>query len=288
MILVDLSQVMISNVMMHLKPRQSPEEDLIRHMVISSLVSYRRKFYRDYGDLIICCDDKNYWRKNIFPEYKAHRKKDREESEIDWDELFKILHTIKAEIKEYLPYKFIQVPHAEADDVIASLCHKFGETNPQELRVEPILIVSGDKDFVQLQKYHNVAQYSPVLKKMIVTDNPERALREHIMLGDRGDGVPNFLSPDNTFTDGLRQRPLNKKKLAEWVLEHDPVTFCTKEMLRNYQRNESLVNLDKIPMDIQTQVMNAFEKSDIPPKSGVLNYLMAHRLRDLTTKLNDF
>ena len=287
MILLDLNQVMISNLMMQLNNRNNiVEEDMLRHMILNSLRLYKTKFSKDYGDLVICCDDKNYWRKEIFPYYKAHRKADREKSPLDWNNIFTILNKIRDEMKETFPWRVLQVKTAEADDIIGTLCHRFGRILKTD-GDEPILILSGDKDFGQLQKYANVEQFSPITKKWIRINNPEAFLREHIMKGDRGDGIPNFLSGDNVIVVGQRQKPLLSKKLDTWI-SLQPEDFCNDMMLRNYKRNESLVNLDMIPQHIQDSVNDLYDKYDIPPKKGLLNYFIKHRLKNLMDSIGDF
>lgn len=289
MILLDLSQVMIANIMIYLTRHngasQIVDENTIRYMVLNSIRLLRNKFKESYGEMIICCDSNDVWRKDIFPHYKANRKKMRETSTVDWTSLFNVLGTIRNELGEHMPYKILQIPRAEADDVIASLCHEYGKT--MRNAGENIMIVSGDKDFAQLQKYANVYQYAPIQKKNITVDNPERFLREHIMLGDRGDGVPNFLSDDDTFVSDKRQKPVMRKKLDEWSVL-DPTIFCDDEMLRNYRRNEELINLDKIPKAIQQEVITQFTTQTPSPRSKILNYFIRYRLSNLTEHIGEF
>ena len=289
MILLDLSQVMIANVMVYLTrlsgASQNIDENAIRYMVLNSIRLLRSKFKESYGEMIICCDSNDVWRKDIFPHYKANRKKMRETSTVDWTSLFNVLGTIRDELGEHMPYKILQIPRAEADDIIASLCHEYGKTMRNV--GENIMIVSGDKDFAQLQKYANVYQYAPVQKKNISVDNPERFLREHIMLGDRGDGVPNFLSDDDTFISDKRQKPVMRKKLDEWSIL-DPTLFCDDEMLRNYKRNEELINLDKIPKAIQQEVITQFATQTPSSRSKILNYFIRYRLGNLTEHIGEF
>ena len=286
MILLDLNQVMIANLMMQIRNSSEVEEDMLRHMILNSLRLYRTKFAKDYGDLVICCDDKNYWRKQIFPYYKAHRRADREKSPLDWNNIFTILNRIRDELKETFPWRVLQVETAEADDIIGTLCHRFGKILKAD-GVENILILSGDKDFGQLQKYANVEQFSPVTKKWIRINNPEAFLREHIMKGDRGDGIPNFLSGDNCIVAGQRQKPLMSKKLDTWI-SLDPLDFCNEMMLRNYKRNEALVNLDMIPSEIQEQINNQYDNYQIPDRKGLLNYFIKKRLKHLMEHIGEF
>lgn len=287
MILVDLNQVMISNLMMQIGSKKaSVEEDLVRHMVLNSLRLYRKKFGEKYGELVICCDDKNYWRRDFFPYYKAHRKKDRAESGLDWHMIFEVLNGIRDDLKEKFPYKVIQVDRAEADDVIASLCHEYGDLGVTNGSA-PILILSSDKDFVQLQKYANVEQYSPMQKKFINCSNPARYIHEHILRGDRGDGVPNFLSADDVFVIGKRQKPLSTKKIDAWN-GMSPKDFCSDEMLRGYKRNQQLVDLDFVPDYIQEEVIDIFDNYKLNGRDKMFNYFVQKRLKNLMEVIQEF
>jgi len=286
MILVDLNQVMISNLMMQIQRASDVDESMIRHMVLNSLRMYNVKFREEYGDLVICTDDKNYWRRQIFPYYKHGRKKDREASDLDWNLIFESLNKIRDEIKENLPYKVIQIEHAEADDVIATLCHKYGVyLNASEQ--EKILILSSDKDFMQLQKFVNVEQFSPMAKKFLKTNDPYKFLREHVLKGDRGDGIPNFLSSDDVFVTGTRQKPVTEKKLNSW-LDQNPEDFCDEMMLRNYQRNEMLIDLSKVPEEIQTKVLETYDTIKDIGRSKIFNYFVKHRLKMLMEHIQEF
>ena len=286
MILVDMNQVTISNLMMQIgsKRQNDVDEDLVRHMVLNSLRMYRSRFKEEYGELVLCYDSKKYWRRDYFPNYKSNRKKDRANSGLDWNLIFETLNNIRDEIKEEFPYKVLEVEGAEADDCIAAIVQQVS-TTPN--KYEKILILSGDKDFIQLQKHNFVKQYSPVLKKFVNGIDPHLYIREHVLKGDRSDGIPNFLSPDNTFTDELRQKPLSKKKLTNWV-DQEPSDFCTEDMMRNYQRNKTLIDLDMIPIDLKEKILDAYE---LPPKgerSGLLNYFIQKRLKNLMNDIGDF
>ena len=281
MILVDMNQVTISNLMIQMKD-EPLSEDLVRHMVLNSLRSYKTKFSKDFGDLVLCYDDKHCWRKDYFPYYKQNRKKARSESSLDWNELFDILTKIQNELEENFPYKVLKINGAEADDIIAILSNKISSTPNL---YEEILIISGDKDFIQLHQSDNVKQYSPTLKKFVVDENPEQYKFEHIIRGDKGDGVPNVLSQDTVFVEDLRQRPITKKKLIEWKENGIP----EGEIKRNYQRNKTLIDFDSIPNELGELIYNMWvDKITQNDKSKILPYFMKHRLKELTEKLGDF
>jgi 5'-3' exonuclease len=281
MIIVDFSQVIISTLMAQIGNHKNVkiEEDIIRHMVLNAIRAHKVKFSPEFGEMVIACDDKNYWRKQIYPYYKANRKKERDASELDWNAVFQTLNKIRQEMKEFFPYKVIQVEHAEADDIIATLVKEY------HMR-EKILILSGDKDFGQLQKYPNVKQYSPVLKKYITCTNPDLFLKEHIMKGDASDGIPNFLSADNVFVMGIRQSPVTAKKMSSWMLQ-EPEQFCNENMLRNYKRNQQLIDLECIPTEISEQVLEQYntQKKD---RSKLFNYFIEKRLKNLIECVGDF
>ena len=282
--MVDLNQVLISNLMQHLKhitKSHEMNEDLIRHMSINTIRSNVKQFKSKYPNVILCCDNKKYWRKEFFPFYKSQRKHDREASGLDWHLIFDTLNKIRDEFKESFPYKVLDVESAEADDIIAVLTARLSAHGS-------VLILSSDKDFGQLQKYPNVTQYSPILKRFIKIDNPTTFIREHIIKGDRGDGIPNFLSADNTFAVGERQKVINSKKLQEWV-NQDAETFCTTDvMLRGYKRNQTLVDFDYIPNDIQRKIVEAFDETKPATKEKMLNYFIEKGLKVMIESVSDF
>ena len=287
MIIIDMNQISLASLMMHLNMTKSkePDENMVRHMILNSIRMYRTMFNSEYGEVILTYDSKHYWRRDFFPQYKSNRKKGREADGKDWDAIFEVLNKIKAEIKENLPYKFLEVYGAEADDIIATLC-KYTQTEKDRSKNEKIIIVSGDKDFIQLQKYVNVKQYSPILKKYVNGHNPETYIKEHILKGDTSDGVPNVLSPDNTFIDGLRQRPLGKKKIDTWLNMN--VSDLQDEVKRNYQRNEKLIDLSKIPNELESEIITKFHEAPFGDRSKLLNYFIKSRLKNLTETIGEF
>ena len=287
MILVDMSQISLASMMMHLNMNKvtRPDEAMVRHMILNSLRMYRTRFKKEYGELVLCFDSRHYWRRDHFPHYKAGRKKSREDSNLEWDAIFGCLNEIKQELKDFFPYKHLEVYGAEADDIIAALCHELEYDNGKTL------ILSGDKDFIQLHKFPNVSQFSPITKKFINGVDPEEYLVEHILKGDSGDGIPNVLSPDNTFVDGLRQKPMGKKKIVEWgknPLRPVEMALPNDEVKRNYQRNLQLIDLSKSPPEIFTDCIRAYHDAPEGNRSKLLNYFTQKRLKNLTESLGEF
>jgi hypothetical protein len=280
MILIDMNQIAVANLMMNLKMNNSKtvDESMVRHMILNSIRMYRKEHHNEYGEVVLTWDSKHSWRRDYFPEYKASRRKGREESDLDWDDIFNTLNKIRNEIKENFPYKYLEVFGAEADDIIGFLC--------EENRDEKILIISGDKDFIQLQKYSNVTQWSPITKKQVNGFDPTIYLKEHILKGDTSDGVPNVLSPDNTFTDGLRQRPLSRKKIQSWLVGGG--SDWNDEVKRNFQRNLTLIDLSKTPEELKNQIRLEYNNASHGDRSKLLNYFMIYKLRELTDNIGDF
>ena len=279
MIILDMNQISLANLMMnfHMNKSTELEEDMVRHMILNSIRMYRTMFKDEYGEIVLAYDSRHYWRRDIFPQYKMNRKKGRDKDNFDWDSIFGLLNSIKSEFKEILPYKFLEVYGAEADDIIATLC--------KEYKDQRTMIISGDKDFIQLQKYENVSQYSPILKKMVNGHNPDTYIKTHILKGDSSDGVPNVLSPDHTFVEGLRQRPLSKKKIEAWIKSE---TGMSDEVKRNYQRNHKLINLDNTPEDLQKSILDTFNEAPYGDRSKILTYFIENKLKELTDSIGDF
>jgi hypothetical protein len=284
MILVDMNQISLASVMMHLNitKRDSVDTGIVRHMILNSLRMYRQNYFREFGELVICYDSKNYWRREYFPEYKAGRRKSRETSSHDWNDIFECLNAIKSEIRENFPYKVLEVYGAEADDIIAALCGELEFDNGKTL------ILSGDKDFIQLHRFKNVKQYSPITKKFINGEDPTEYLYQHILKGDSSDGVPNVLSPDNTFVDGLRQRPLSKKKISEWAGPLCEQVLPNDELKRNYQRNKKLIDLQETPKELHLECIRTYQDAPEGDRSKLLNYFIKNRLNDLMENIGDF
>ena len=276
MILIDFSQTIIAGLMAQLKANDGEmSEDLLRHMIINSLRNYQKRYAEEYGEMVLCTDAANPWRRDFYPHYKANRKKARDNDDMDWTLIFDTLHKVKMEIKENFPYRYMYVENAEADDIIAVLCRT---TN------EKVLIVSGDKDFQQLHKYDYVKQWSPNLNKFVVQDRPEEFLKEHTLRGDKSDGIPNILSNDDCMIEGIRQTPLRKPVFDAYMrmtIESDDKYY------RNYLRNQTLIDFDFIPEDVESRILKEYEKTEVV-QGKVFDYLRTHRLDDLLTNVEDF
>jgi hypothetical protein len=283
MIIIDYSGIAIAAIFSQDRPEEI-KEGLIRHMILNSIRRYNVKFKKEYGQMIIACDHTS-WRKEKYPEYKFKRKSTREESPLDWTKFYGFLNDIRDEIAEEMPYPVVHVDRAEADDVIATLVkstQEFGQN-------EPVMIVSSDKDFIQLQKYANVKQFSPMKRKFVEVEDPAFYLHDHICRGDASDGVPNMLSPDNTFSEGIRQTPIMKKKVQFlWDNRWEMDTLMDDNELRGYQRNSLMIDLNRIPEDIQSSILDKYKSQQGKKNNKVLNYLITKRCNMLVESANEF
>ena len=281
MILIDLNQVLISNLMAQTrgKAENLPDKEMVRHMVINSLRGFNLKFKSEYGNnIVLCADAGDPWRRDIYPNYKHARRKGRVDSATDWDNIFNMITEIKNEIAENFPYVMMYVEKAEADDIIATLVKHNNE---------PIMIISGDKDFIQLQTKTNVKQYSPIQKKFVGEDvDPKIFLHEQIIKGDRSDGIPNILSPDDIFLTKEKQRPINKKRLEEWSTA-DRIPLGS-ETSKYYERNKRLIDLSCIPEELERTIINTYRDYKTPNRSKLLPYFMKHKLKSLMENIGDF
>ena len=283
MIIMDYSGIALASIIIN----KTFEESLIRHMILNSIRMYRSRYIDEYGEIVLACDGPNNWRRSAFPQYKANRKKGRDESTFDWNEAFRILHIVREEIKENFPYKVIHIDQCEADDIIGTLVDLKSDV---PINPEPIMIVSSDRDFVQLQRFPNVKQYSPILKKEVVESNPRLFLQTHIIKGDKGDGVPNILSEDNVFVEGFRQTPMSKKKIDNIIEDlDDGELLYAASWYRNYCRNKKLIDLTETPNDLKRQIINSFEEQDPwSNKGNVFPYLVSKNCNELIKSVQEF
>ena len=287
MILVDLNQVLLAGLMAQIanqKPKVNLEEGLVRHMVLNIIRTHLRNFREQYGEVVLCCDNRKYWRKDFFPFYKAHRKKAREKSDLDWHLIFDMLAKFKSELKENFPYKVIDVEGAEADDIIGTLA-------PRHVMHEDVLIISSDGDFLQLQMYngrsqYTIKQYNPAQKKFVISHDPVKELKMKIINGDSGDGIPNILSSSDTFVTGQRQKRMTEQKMEKYLNEE----YVNYDTIANtgFARNQVLIDLRNIPNDIKDKIINMYDETKPASKNKMLDYFIANKLKNLMEVIEEF
>lgn len=277
MILIDLSQTLFSVLFQNQKNGLS--KDLARGMIFMTLLSYKKQFSQRFGAPVLAIDSRDgYWRRDIFEGYKANRKRDRESNDkVNWEMFFDIAQTVTAELQEVLPWKTVYVPKAEADDIIAVLATQFGD--------KPTLILSSDKDYKQLHTKEGIAQYSPIMKKWINTDNPKRDLQELILTGDASDGIPNVRSDVDSIMTGKRQIPITKK-LKEEFLDNPAKVY--RDHKGRYDLNEKLIDFSFIPDDIRSAILEAYAQKPNGNIQKLYQFFIAKRMSRMMEDINLF
>lgn len=287
-ILLDFNPTIISAVSIGDKEFGSDlNENMIRHLVLNMILSYRKQFGSTYGKLIICCDSRNYWRKDYFPYYKFNRKKSREDSPLDWEMIYSALDNIQQELRDYMPYNVVSVPRCEADDIIGVLANYIANYEPIIRGIgeddQEVLILSRDKDFKQLQVNKLIKQWSPIDKKWLREPDPDLFLIEQIIRGDASDGVPNMLSDDDSFVIKKRQKPV-RETLVQSIIEKG----VPPEHKIGYDRNKRMIDLTQIPDEIQQSIIDEYKKHKPNPKTKILSYMVDKGLKNLYDQANLF
>ena len=261
MILIDANQIAISHLMVRHKIEDEINIDTVRKSIVRVIARIQRKFGGDYGKMVLCYDDKNYWRRQVFGYYKMNRKKERETSKYDWDQVFSVLNKIRDELRNNFPYHVLQVEGAEADDIIATLVRQNGVRSIPE----PILILSADKDFIQ--------------NRWIEDLDPIKYLQEHIIRGDRSDGIPNILTCDDAIVTGKPQKKMSREKISS-LASMDPSQFTNFIRLRNWKRNSELIDFAKIPQAVTDRILTYYNSYRVKENIN-LNYFIDNNITDL-------
>jgi hypothetical protein len=252
---------------------------LARHTILSSIARYNMKFRDNYGKIFIACDNKHYWRKDVFPYYKCKRKEQREDDHVDWNIVYEYVTMVKEELDQWMPYPVLEVPSCEADDIIFVLA-------PLVSKTEKVMIISRDHDLQQLQVYPGVEQYNPVEDRMEVCDDPIRFLCDHIVGGDSGDSVPNIFSPENSYAIKQRQKPATgKRKDAIW--NDGKGINIPNELIARFHMNEKLVSHYFVPGDLKLKIIAVYEEKRIKNRD-IFKYFQKFRLASLTQSIQEF
>ena len=295
MILQDYSQLTVAAALAFAKDFEKGKDtkemiNILRHTILNTLLSDKSKFGPEYGQIVMAVDAREYWRREYFPQYKGARKKKREESKTDWKSIFDISSQLRAEFKEFFPYKFVEVPLTEGDDIIAVLS-KYSQTHDLKTvglfddEPQRVLIKSNDGDFAQLHKYKNVRQWNPILKKY-VKPSDKHALLEKIIRGDPGDGIPSVLCDDNFLMNKTSRAPAVTKAVITKFLS---ATNLSSIESQRYLRNKTLIDFDYIPDTISNGIIEEYQKSNTAKDKGkIFNYLIANRCKLLMDKVTLF
>lgn len=296
-ILIDFSQVVLSSCYAYSKELSVSHADkenaknIVRHVILNQLRYYNAKYREHYGKLIVCCDGKNYWRKEYFKFYKESRKKARAEDDMDWKLIFEIVSESIEDLKENFMFPVIKVQRAEGDDVIAILSKYFQNNEMVEdgffLHSQDILVVSSDKDLVQLQKYPNVKQLSPRTKHLVEEGNPLVYLHEKVIRGDRGDGIPSIINDEDLYVTDKKATPLTKKKFS--ILCESGYDKCDDVKIKErWKMNRMLIDFDYIPADVETAILESYKEPIKGNRVKIFNYMLKHNLHQLLNLISDF
>lgn len=284
MVIVDFNGLAIGSIMGQLQRGEELSENLVKHIILNNLRVYRNKYKEaDHGKMVIACDSYS-WRKDVFPEYKAARRANRESDKHDWQQIFDLIESTLQDLRENFPYAVIKIDSAEADDIIGALTVEMSDFGGED-----VVIISADKDFIQLQQYGHVIQWSPMFNKMIKEDNPRKYLFEHLLKGDSSDGVPNANSHDDVFTTGSRQTPMTQKQIDKYWDNHDDLEMIMKpNVYRNFMRNVQMIDLTNTPDGIREAAINTYKNYKYPSRQNILTYLIENRMKMLIDSAGEF
>jgi 5'-3' exonuclease len=288
MILIDYNQIVISNFLGQVGNHTNIElnTSMIRHTTLNTIRAIKVAHGAKYGDVVIACDHRHYWRKDVFPHYKSHRAAARENLDVDWAALFEALNTVREELMQHFPYRVIYAQDAEADDVIGVLTMRYG--TPLASDSNRILIVSADKDFRQLQRFGNVTQWSPITKKFIVENNPEMYLKELIIRGDSGDAIPNILSPADSIVTKTRQKKMTEGRFVS-LMEHPDLANHEDPLIRaRFVQNRELIDFECIPTKVEQTILQEWDAQEGKTRHQLFNYFVTHKLARLMDSIGDF
>jgi 5'-3' exonuclease len=259
-LLIDFNNLAVRTVFMDKQTINNPNPDwnLHKHSVLTSIFYNIRKFKPN--EVILAVDDKNCWRKNIFKEYKAHRKDKKDNDIFPWDRYHAYIDEYIQQIKECFPFVILSPPFTEADDTIAIVAKHLHRT--------PKVVVSADSDYIQLLSTPNLKLYNPLTMKFIEDEDPKLTLEIKILAGDKGDNIPNVqprLGPKTAMK-------LIKENKVEELLKDDA-------LMENYKRNRRLIDWGYIPIVIQTRILKDYDEYILPNKGNLFNFFLNHRLR---------
>lgn len=293
--LIDYSQIVISNLMYYFKPEDIITPKIIRNIIIDALRSHVLKNKNDYPNIIIAIDSVDgYWRRDVAPYYKKSRIAKKEESGYDWKAIGEAMTEVRKEIAQYLPYKTIYVPGAEADDIFGVLIKYFKEKDPDV----KIHITSADGDFTQLQKWKGVRQWNPMHKKWVKPEHgsAQRDLLYKIVKGDTKDSIANIYSPSDLIyknsllekEDRVRQKSIRKELLASVFTAKEPKSLFEGDVLERFEENEKLIDFNFIPDDISAKILTEYHSFKVPARGKITNYFISSGMSEMIGKESEF
>jgi hypothetical protein len=203
-------------------------------------------------DILFAKDGKRLWRKSrLFNEYKFHRKAARDASSVDFRLVFKVFDRVWEELKQVLPFRFINLENVETDDII------YEAIMTEMDKYDKFQIYSTDADFRQLLRHKKVELYNPMMRKFIESADPEYDLFEKIIRGDKSDGIPNIYMDSIT----VKQKPIFTTRIKNWYDDRNEFKEFLKEQPKEVQcrfiRNKKLIDMRDIPDDIKQEIIKS-------------------------------
>lgn len=247
--------------------KEIEEDDMsfIYHMELKSLFNV----LKTYSNVYICKEGNNSlkWRKSVFSGYKENRKETKASDEY---KLFMSSLPKLEQVLEDLPVKILRADFAEADDIIHAMVEKYHND------YDKILILSSDKDLVQLKNYYgdNIDVYNMARKKYI--DKNKNIVLEKAIVGDASDGIPGIPGIGiKTFEKIIADKDEWNKKIKNGKLE----------MLKRFI---NIIDLRKFPNEYKQNILLEDENSDLNKfdADAVEMFLFENNLNQLLNNWN--
>lgn len=263
-VLIDFMNIAIRNAFIAVSkdPEDNRRWTIWADKTIGNIIDMVSKFKADR--LVICVDSKGsgYWRKEVFPEYKAHRSKYRKDAKIDFSSLNDAITSFVERVSKILTNVYVmRIDRAESDDLIAVITKHHGSQ-------AKIVIVSGDRDFCQLQtRFHDVHQFDWTQKKFVLVPDPLNHIDQKVITGDRNDGIPPI------------KRGMGPKTAKKYIDSGVNIMECSdKQMVDNYKRNRLLIDFDFIPDDIRDEILSEYKSKSISPLNPGLVFSFINKI----------
>jgi 5'-3' exonuclease len=293
--------------------------DMYFHLMLKSLIGIK-KLTGVKSDKVVLCIDGNSWRKQLYPEYKAHRKtkRDKEKSEFDWKEFFKVTDELLSIIEKTTKIKVLRSPNAEGDDSIFVLSKYLSDRNIQSV------IVSSDKDIKQVLRHDNVEMYDPILREYI-TGYDTKSLLTHVLQGDSGDNIPSIKDStefDPEFIKHLKVSGIHLTKVedvtklevfrnildeydgknvykparfgpvgAQKIVDAGNVRNILREnplYAKHFKRNRKLIDMRKVPIEIKEDIIRVFEEYPVCKNDlfTLQDWVVSHKMKDILKNIS--
>lgn len=272
-LVVDLNNLVFATRYSKIKTpgRNRRKEEFVTELIFKEMITYIAKFSIEnkVDGIMVACDSPHVWRKDIFPSYKSASNHE----DVYYDECIRAANLCKDFFRECTNSQILEVPRAEADDIIGVFCN-------ESENVENI-IMSSDKDFIQLLS-ETTSLYSPTQKEWRKSEDPQFDLFVKCIRGDRNDCVPSaFPKVYQTRLEKAWNDPLEMQNLVETVRKDGVKVFDALEM------NLNLIDLSCVPEWLKENIRAAIMK---PPQKQfgemkMMSFFGKHNLKKFSDML---